>query len=78
MSALPSTTDIHQGDGYVSFVPISDIALSVPHESKLVLRRDQEECPNFSWRIALIQIKELPSFSFIIFLTEINGGVDVI
>ena len=28
MSALPSTADFHQGDGYVSFVPISDIAFT--------------------------------------------------
>jgi hypothetical protein len=28
ISALPSTADIHQGDGYVSFVPIGDIAMS--------------------------------------------------
>ena len=28
MSVLPLEADIHQGDGYVSFVPITEVAIS--------------------------------------------------
>ena len=39
MSALPSTTDIHQGGGYVSFVPKAEVASLLIASSPLFINR---------------------------------------